>query len=291
MRSLNNYKTPLRYPGGKSKAMKYLFHDTKLPPNIQEITQYRDAFGGGGSPALAFARLFPNIPIHINDKYQNLYYFWITLQSNPEQLVNILKKKKESVGDDVDKSRELFNEMKSEIGDQTDPFEVGWRWYAMNRMSFSGLTESGTMSTWAMRDCFSFRVIESLIIFGKIIKNWKITNLDYSELIDDDPNVFLFLDPPYDIKDSLYGKDGSMHKGFNHREFYEKVSKSGNTCMITYNSNPTLREWYSEWTQEEWDLTYTMNNQLTSYVENQKKRKELLLMNYKSNVSTLDEFL
>lgn len=286
---IKNHKTPLRYPGGKSRAMKFLLLDENLP-DMKKITHYRDAFGGGGSPAIAFARRFPEIPIHINDKYQNLYYFWITLQSNPEHLVNILKKKKESVGDDVDKCRALFNEIKSEIGHQTDPFEVGWRWYVLNRMSFSGLTESGSMSTWAMRDCFNFRVIESLMTYGKIIKSWKITNLDYSELIDDDPNVFLFLDPPYDIKDSLYGKNGQMHKGFDHLEFYEKVSESGNKCMITYNSNPTLREWYSEWNQEEWDLTYTMRS-TKKYGKDQKKRKELLLTNYESNTSSCEPFL
>ena len=281
---LNKHKTPLRYPGGKSRGMKYLLHETNLPADMEKITHYRDPFGGGGSPALAFARRFPDIPIHINDKYLNLYYFWITLQSNPEHLVSILKKKKEAVGDDVDKCRALFKEIKVEIGQQTDPFQIAWRWYALNRMSFSGLTETGSMSTWAMRDHFNFRSIESLIIYGKIIKNWKITNLDYSELIDDDPNVFLFLDPPYDIKDFLYGKNGKMHKGFDHQEFYEKVSESGNKCMITYNSNPTLRERFRTWNQKEWDLTYSMRSSKT-YVKEQKERKELLLMNYKSVVN------
>ena len=26
--------------------------------------------------------------------------------------------------------------------------------------------------------------------------------------------AFIYLDPPYDIKDNLYGKKGDMHKGF-----------------------------------------------------------------------------
>ena len=29
----------------------------------------------------------------------------------------------------------------------------------------------------------------------------------------------MYLDPPYDIKDNLYGKKGAMHKGFNHDQF------------------------------------------------------------------------
>ena len=29
-------------------------------------------------------------------------------------------------------------------------------------------------------------------------------------------NTFVFLDPPYDIKDFLYGKNREMHKSFDH---------------------------------------------------------------------------
>ena len=81
----------------------------------------------------------------------------------------------------------------------------------------------------------------------------------------------------------MVGPETKIH--LDHREFYEKVSESGNKCMITYNSNPTLREWFGTWNQKEWDLTYSMRSSKT-YVEDQKKRKELLLTNYESNVDT-----
>ena len=56
---MRSYKTPLRYPGGKSRAVDYLFSDKNLPTDIQE---YRDPFLGGGSPAIAFTKKFPDIP-------------------------------------------------------------------------------------------------------------------------------------------------------------------------------------------------------------------------------------
>ena len=44
--------------------------------------------------------------------------------------------------------------------------------------------------------------------------------LSYEELMTDDKEVFVYLDPPYDIKSILYGKRGNMHAGFDHDEFY-----------------------------------------------------------------------
>ena len=40
------YPTVLRYPGGKSRIIYYLFRKNMLPENIKE---YREGFLGGGS--------------------------------------------------------------------------------------------------------------------------------------------------------------------------------------------------------------------------------------------------
>ena len=56
-------KTPLRYPGGKSRGMKVL--DLFLP---ETITEYREPFVGGGSVFIAKQRVKYN---WINDKYNN----------------------------------------------------------------------------------------------------------------------------------------------------------------------------------------------------------------------------
>ena len=66
---------------------------------------------------------------------------------------------------------------------------------------------------------------DKLAQFSEVIKNWKITNIDYSEVMNADgpENTFVFLDPPYDIKDFLYGKNREMHKSFDHEVFAENV--------------------------------------------------------------------
>jgi len=71
--SIKSLKTPLRYPGGKSKAIKTL---SQWYPKI--ITEYREPFIGGGSIAIDVTKSNPDIPVWINDLYKvnilhNLY--------------------------------------------------------------------------------------------------------------------------------------------------------------------------------------------------------------------------
>lgn len=276
-------KTPLRYPGGKSRAMKYLFSDENMPKN--EIKEYREGFIGGGSPAIAFTKANPDVPVWINDKYFNLYKFWTVLRDRGDELADFLIRFKEDHGDDVEKHRESFLLHKEEITTCGTDFGIAWRFFFLNKSSFSGLGESSGFSKLACNANFNMSTIEALRYYSSLIKNWKITNDDYSTLLDDNPNAFVFLDPPYqDIgkgnADALYGKGGSMHKSFNHYEFCQKASDCGNMVMITYNSNPTLREWLGDWDQVEWDLTYTMRSNNQEYRETQGERKELLCMNY-----------
>ena len=59
--SIKSLKTPLRYPGGKSKAIKTL---SQWYPKI--ISEYREPFIGGGSIAIDVTESNPDIPVWIN---------------------------------------------------------------------------------------------------------------------------------------------------------------------------------------------------------------------------------
>ena len=91
--------------------------------------------------------------------------------------------------------------------------------------------------------------------------------------------IFMYLDPPYDIKDNLYGKKGSMHSGFDHDKFAEDCDKHDIPMMISYNSDQLVKDRFKNWKAAEFDLTYTMRS-VGEYMRDQKQRKELLLMNY-----------
>lgn len=274
------YKTPLRYMGGKSRATKTLIQF--LPDTM--IGKYVEPFVGGGSMAFAFSRQFPHVPIHINDKYYNLYCFWITLRDSPCDLVNRLLSAKSEAHDAVG-HRKLFDDCKEFLLDgKGDVFDIGWRWWVCNKCSFSGLGESSGFSEQASVSNFSVNNIESLLQYGAHIKDWKITNGDYSQCLSDDPGTFIYLDPPYakvgkDGNSFLYGRNGDMHKHFDHDLFYEDVSERHSPMMISYDNNKLLKEMYAGWEQTTFDLTYTLHSG-KNYREDEKNRKELLLRNY-----------
>ena len=94
--------------------------------------------------------------------------------------------------------------------------------------------------------------------------------------------VFMYLDPPYDIKDNLYGKKGSMHKGFDHDKFAEDCDHAWSKeidMMISYNSSQLIKDRFNNWSAVEFDHTYTMRS-VGEYMREQQQRKELLLLNY-----------
>ena len=289
---MKDLKTPLRYPGGKSRAVKFLFSDGNLPD--PPITEYRECFLGGGSCALYFSMMRPHVPVWVNDKYYNLYCFWSTLQTEGQRLTDKLHSVKSELlaaEDSLTAHLDYYHTMREGLNGAEDPFEIAWQFYVMNRCSFSGLGETtGSFSKDACRDLFTHNLIGKLPKFSHVIRNWKITNEDYSELLDGDETTFLFADPPYDIKSFIYGNNGDMHDSFCHKRFHDQIDQTDCMVMITYNSNDTLKEAYADWEQLEWDLTYTMHSG-QNYLDDQHNRKELLLRNYQTKPeNTLDRW-
>mgnify|MGYP003972673785 FL=1 len=88
----------------------------------------------------------------------------------------------------------------------------------------------------------------------------------------------------------MYGKRGSMHEGFDHDLFAKHCNESGMDCMISYNADQSVKDRFDGWEQAELDWTYTMRS-VGDYMENQKDRKELLLLNYKVEQGSLEAFI
>lgn len=267
-------KTALRYPGGKSKALK-----TLAPWFPTDIKEYREPFIGGGSIALLFSQNYPSVPVWVNDKYFYLYNFWIHLRDKSKELTEKLYSIKSSIDKNDDAHKELFNKYAETIKD-LDPLEQAVAFFVMNKCSYSGLTENSTFSVQASRSNFSLVGIEKLPKYSNIIKNWKITNVDYSEVMSPPgDNVFVFLDPPYDIKDFLYGTGRQLHATFSHERFADDVDKCNHRFMITYNINDWIVERYKNYYQREWDLRYSMVHRGDKGTKDNVK-KELLITNY-----------
>jgi DNA adenine methylase len=286
-------KTCLRYPGGKSRAIK-----TLAPWFPKTFTEYREPLIGGASVAIHVTQSYPDIPVWVNDLYVPLYNFWVQLKDNGDELYEILKETKSKVSDFCTQDqkdfahRNLFNECKQTINNQ-EGVQKAASFFILNKCSFSGLTENSAFSVTASRSNFSFLNIEKMKKYSKIIANWKITNIDYSEVMNaDGENVFVFLDPPYDIKDFLYGKNSEMHKFFDHEKFSQDVYECKHKFMITYNVNEKLVEYYKNYYLKEWKLRYSMSHR-GEKGSGENLKTELLVTNYKieSSANPLESIL
>ena len=141
MSTLKSLKTPLRYPGGKSRAC------TKMDlyfPDLREYAEFREPFLGGGSVAIHVSKKYPHLKITVNDLYEPLINFWVQLQTFGDELTEKIRNYK-STHPEPESAKELFLEAKERINDKSlDCIERAAALYIVNKCSFSGLTESSS---------------------------------------------------------------------------------------------------------------------------------------------------
>ena len=276
---LKKHKTPLRYPGGKSRAMKTL---DGYFPHLGSMNEYYEPFLGGGSAAIFVSKKYPHLRMRVNDLFVPLYIFWTQLQKNTKDLHEALIEIR-TKNDTPDLMREQMPLSKDIVrSNDSSQFERAVHFFIVNKCSFGGLGLSGGFSESSSIANFSINNINNLLVYGDIISNWEITNLSYEKVLEEaGENSFVYLDPPYDLgKDSsLYGDNGSMHKKFDHDLFAENCIKCPANQLISYNNDQEIIDRYNGWNFDTFDLTYTMRS-VGEYSKSQKDRKELVMYNY-----------
>lgn len=265
----NFVKSPLRYPGGKSKAI------NQISKIIPEFKEFREPFVGGGSVFVYLKQKFPSKIFWINDIYENLYHFWNECKEYPNELIESILEFRDIYSD----GKELHKYLLINI-EHFDSLKKAAAFFVFNRITFSGTTESGGFSNAAFHKRFTKSSIERVKSLSKILSNTKITNCDYEEVLSaPGKDVFLFLDPPYysATKSALYGKNGTLHKTFDHERFANVMKHSKHKWLITYDDSDYIRDLFSFASIRAWDLTYGMRN---VNKDSNQIGKELFISNY-----------
>ncbi len=266
-------KSPLRYPGGKSRAINLI---SRMVP---EYDEFREPFVGGGSVYVYLKQKYPDKKYWINDIYTNLYYFWALCKTNPDDLIKQISGWKSDFKDGRDLHKYLINNIES-----FDTIKKASAFFVFNRITFSGTTESGGYSNEAFLKRFTFSSIERVKDLSEILDETTITNYDYQEVTQKPgKNVFIFLDPPYfsATKSALYGKNGNLHKTFDHERFASVLKKTTHKWLITYDDSEYIRNLFSFANIISWDLTYGMRNVNKT---SDKRGRELFISNYISAI-------
>ncbi len=271
-------KSPLRYPGGKSRSVE------RIASIIPQFDEFREPFVGGGSVFIHLKQKFPNKKYWINDIYLALFKFWEMSQDNVKNVIEqvLIWRVEYPIG------KELHKFLSDNILNFND-LEKAAAFFIFNRITFSGTTEAGGFSEQAFKGRFTDSSIERLKPIEKLLKNVKVTNDDYQKVIEaEGENVFIFLDPPYfsATKSALYGKNGHLHKSFDHERFAESLQNCPHKWLITYDDSPFIHALFPFAHITPWQLTYGMRN---VNKDSDQKGEELFISNYPLFVEQKEE--
>jgi DNA adenine methylase len=174
--------------------------------------------------------------------------------------------------------RAIFQQWRDIALTSDDSFERGVAYFALNRCAFSGLTLiASPMSTVNIEKKFGTKAIDNL---EKV--NFQVKSVDYGscfDVITDAGTEFLYLDPPYvmetENKEAIYGKDGELHRGFDHKKLAQMLKNYKGRWVLSYLDVPAVREMYefADITEVTWRYTMKPGG-------NRPQGKELVITNF-----------
>jgi DNA adenine methylase len=283
--------SPLRYPGGKSKASKILRDFVPA-----DVTSLVSPFFGGGSFENYLA--LQGVTVRGFDLCDPLVDFWNAYLTRKDEVfariramsAEILQEKfyveapeegkpANKLDPNLRKEQRAFFQQWREVAlTSEDAFERGVAYFALNRCAFSGLTLiASPMSTVNIEKKFGVKAIDNL---EKV--NFQVKSVEHGSCFDVIVNAgteFLYLDPPYvmetESKEAIYGKDGELHKGFDHVKLAEMLKSYKGQWVLSYLDVPAVREMYNFANITEVTWRYTMKPG-----GNRPQGKELVITNF-----------
>lgn len=237
-------KSPLRYPGGKSRAVDILA-DIMNKHFKNKYKRIISPFCGGCSFEFKLSQLFKTYEIICYDAFEPLIIFWNEAKNNNHELCDLIA---DSIGF-VDKSQfiEMRNDLKTNYERTLSNEErliIAAEYFIINRCSFSGSTCSGGYSNEAMMRRFTPSSVEAIRKLN--LSRFTFIHDDYEKALNDSLDTFIFCDPPYHVKSKLYGIKGDLHEMFDHQLFHDMITSINMDYMITYNDDEYIRNLYSD---------------------------------------------
>lgn len=267
-----------RYAGGKNRTKKEIIkHILSVNPGLDKIVS---PFFGGGSIEMLLASM--GVQVYAYDIYRPLADFWEVLQSEggPERLADEIKKhyplnQADEKVDDEEQAKEAkktnsdYYKSFLPLMESDDKFTRAWAFYVSIKGSYSGKIGCSThLSRAEMRP-----------VGIEKVRNYHNPNLKFQwgncfEVIPRHNDDFLYLDPPYyETVSHYYGKDGELHKSFDHDALAETLREHKGGFVMSYDNSPPVRKLYKSFSElRTISLVYQMSG--TKRFE----KKELLIV-------------
>lgn len=244
----------LRYPGGKSKMINYVFQNFIKEKNIKTFIE---PYAGGAS--VGFSLLMSNKieKLILNEKNYGLYCLWHSILNNHKKLIKMI----EELIIDID----LFNLIKEHsingyeyFENKEDKLTPGLYFLINNRLAFSGIFNAGPLGgkNGTQEKLLSRWNKEKIIFFINEINK----NRDRIEISNEDALLFIeekywlgketlmFIDPPYIEKGKQLYKH--YYNEENHKELAFLLETlffncEGSHVVVTYDEHIMLDDIYN----------------------------------------------
>lgn len=266
-------KTPIRYAGGKSKAIKI------ITPFVENETKIVSPFMGGGSLEVHWASMGKEVIGY--DIFGALVNFWQVLLNKNQDLANKMN--------EIIPTSDEYNRIKEILikWDETQEMLSSWKtqhyvrkdivtldditaaaYYYFNHNTSYGPGYLGWASSVYLKQDKWDKMIENVTKF--ILPSLSVFKESFETVIPKHENDFLYLDPPYFLdKDS----DNKMftgiypmrnipvhHDGFNHEQLRDLLLNHKGNFVMSYNNCETIREYYKDFELFYPSWSYSMGN-------------------------------
>ena len=257
---MNDFYSPLRYPGGKGKVANYfkqVFKDNHLYDGV-----YVEPYAGGASVALSLLFNEYASKIIINDIDRSIYAFWHSVLNKTEDINRLIY--------DTPVNLEIWEEQKKiqKNKKQHGLLKVGFSTFYLNRTNRSGILNAGVIGgkqqngNWKIDARFNKRnLIDRIQRVAQYKNKIELYNSDAVELVKTlrktlPTKSLFYFDPPYYLK----GKDLYLnyYDDGDHRDIAKEVADiKKQKWIISYDNVKEIRRLYPDFRKIKYTLNYS----------------------------------
>jgi DNA adenine methylase len=256
----------ISYPGAKWRFWEHI-----KPYIPKDIKDWREPFFGGGSMSLSIAD-DPDFNLErmiVGDLAPEIWAMWTGIRDYAPEVrgiaiewfnkwcpghAEIAVMNKNDIGYEetynraVDEARKFWEWAETVDCSTLSIPERAARTYLVNKISFSGMGDSGSLSKDRFEAFNPEKHTLRITAAQHLLQKMEIKNCSFEETMADvDPNkTFIFLDPPYYRQESsgLYGRGGDTHHGFPHDHFAEFTKNTNCKWFVTYDDSVKVRRMF-----------------------------------------------
>ncbi len=286
-------KTPIRYAGGKSKAIKI------ITPYVEDVNKIVSPFIGGGSLEVHWASMGKEVIGY--DLFDVLVNFWNVLLNDKDKLVKKLQ--------EITPNNDEYNRIKEILmkWDNTQNMLKNWKtkhylreeiitldnitaaaYYYFNHNTSYGPGYLGWGSSVYLKEKKWNDMINKISKFN--LPNLSVNQGSFENVIPNHSEDFLYLDPPYylekDADNKMFTGIYPMrnipvhHDGFDHEKLRDLLYNHKGNFVLSYNNCETIRDYYKDFELFYPEWNYSMGNGETRIGKN---REEMGITNSKES--------